>query len=344
MRMILDVLSETGITATAGIGTNLYLCKIAMDIVAKHVKPDEDGVRIGELDEITYRKLLWAHRPLTDFWRVGLGYAKKLETYGLYTMGDIARCSLGKPGEYYNEDLLYKLFGINAELLIDHAWGWEPCRMADVKAYKPETNSICSGQVLQCPYTSDKARLVVQEMADMMALDLVDKGMVTDQLVLTVGYDIDNLTDPKIRKSYKGPVTTDRYGRKVPKHAHGTQNLKMPTSSSLQLMAAAEELYDRIINKHLLVRRITLTANRVVVENSVKKQDTFEQMDLFTDYAKREAEEKKEQQELEKEKKLQRAMLDIKKKYGKNAVLKGMNLQEGATARNRNGQIGGHRA
>ena len=335
---------ETGITATAGIGTNLYLCKIAMDIVAKHVKPDEDGVRIGELDEITYRKLLWAHRPLTDFWRVGPGYAKKLETYGLYTMGDIARCSLGKPGEYYNEDLLYKLFGINAELLIDHAWGWEPCRMADVKAYKPETNSICSGQVLQCPYTSDKARLVVQEMADMMALDLVDKGMVTDQLVLTVGYDIDNLTDPKIRKSYKGPVTTDRYGRKVPKHAHGTQNLKMPTSSSLQLMAAAEELYDRIINKHLLVRRITLTANRVVVENSVKKQDTFEQMDLFTDYAKREAEEKKEQQELEKEKKLQRAMLDIKKKYGKNAVLKGMNLQEGATARNRNGQIGGHRA
>ena len=335
---------ETGITATAGIGTNLYLCKIAMDIVAKHVKPDEDGVRIGELDEITYRKLLWAHRPLTDFWRVGPGYAKKLETYGLYTMGDIARCSLGKPGEYYNEDLLYKLFGINAELLIDHAWGWEPCRMADVKAYKPETNSIGSGQVLQCPYTSDKARLVVQEMADMMALDLVDKGMVTDQLVLTVGYDIDNLTDPKIRKSYKGPVTTDRYGRKVPKHAHGTQNLKMPTSSSLQLMAAAERLYDRIINKHLLVRRITLTANRVVVENSVKKQDTFEQMDLFTDYAKREAEEKKEQQELEKEKKLQRAMLDIKKKFGKNAGLKGMNLQEGATARNRNGQIGGHRA
>lgn len=335
---------ETGITATAGIGTNLYLCKIAMDIVAKHVKPDEDGVRIGELDEITYRKLLWDHRPLTDFWRVGPGYAKKLETYGLYTMGDIARCSLGKPGEYYNEDLLYKLFGINAELLIDHAWGWEPCRMADVKAYKPETNSICSGQVLQCPYTSDKARLVVQEMADMMALDLVDKGMVTDQLVLTVGYDIDNLTDPGIRKSYKGPVTTDRYGRKVPKHAHGTQNLKMPTSSSLQLMAAAEELYDRIINSHLLVRRITLTANRVVVESSVKKQDTFEQMDLFTDYEKREAEEKKEQQELEKEKKLQRAMLDIKKKYGKNAVLKGMNLQEGATARNRNGQIGGHRA
>ena len=335
---------ETGITATAGIGTNLYLCKIAMDIVAKHVKPDEDGVRIGELDEITYRKLLWDHRPLTDFWRVGPGYAKKLETYGLYTMGDIARCSLGKPGEYYNEDLLYKLFGINAELLIDHAWGWEPCRMADVKAYKPETNSICSGQVLQCPYTSDKARLVVQEMADMMALDLVDKGMVTDQLMLTVGYDIDNLTDSGIRKSYKGPVTTDRYGRKVPKHAHGTQNLKMPTSSSLQLMAAAEELYDRIINSHLLVRRITLTANRVVVESSVKKQDTFEQMDLFTDYEKREAEEKKEQQELEKEKKLQRAMLDIKKKYGKNAVLKGMNLQEGATARNRNGQIGGHRA
>ena len=335
---------ETGITATAGIGTNLYLCKIAMDIVAKHVKPDEDGVRIGELDEITYRKLLWDHRPLTDFWRVGPGYAKKLETYGLYTMGDIARCSLGKPGEYYNEDLLYKLFGINAELLIDHAWGWEPCRMADVKAYKPETNSICSGQVLQCPYTSDKARLVVQEMADMMALDLVDKGMVTDQLVLTVGYDIDNLTDPGIRKSYKGSVTTDRYGRKVPKHAHGTQNLKIPTSSSLQLMAAAEELYDRIINSHLLVRRITLTANRVVVESSVKKQDIFEQMDLFTDYEKREAEEKKEQQELEKEKKLQRAMLDIKKKYGKNAVLKGMNLQEGATARNRNGQIGGHRA
>ena len=338
------IYEKTGITATAGIGTNLYLCKVAMDIVAKHVTPDADGVRIGELDEITYRKLLWSHRPLTDFWRVGPGYARKLETYGLYTMGDIARCSLGKPGEYYNEDLLYKLFGINAELLIDHAWGWEPCRMADVKSYKPETNSICSGQVLQCPYTSDKARLVVQEMADMMGLDLVDKGMVTDQLVLTVGYDIDNLTDPKIRKSYRGPMTTDRYGRQVPKHAHGTQNLKYPTSSSMQLMAAAESLYDRIINTQLLVRRITLTANRVVVENSVKKQETFEQMDLFTDYAKREAEEKKEQQELEKEKKLQRAMLDIKKKYGKNAVLKGMNLQEGATARNRNGQIGGHKA
>ena len=341
MRKIYD---ETGITATAGIGTNLYLCKIAMDIMAKNVKPDADGVRIGELDELTYRKQLWNHRPLTDFWRVGPGYAKKLESYGLYTMGDVARCSLGKPGEYYNEDLLYRLFGINAELLIDHAWGWEPCRMMDVKAYKPETNSICSGQVLQCPYTSDKARLVVQEMADMMGLDLVDKGMVTDQLVLTVGYDIANLTDPKIRRLYKGAVTTDRYGRKVPKHAHGTQNLKLPTSSSLQLMAAAEGLYDRIINTHLLVRRITLTANRVVVENSVKRQENFEQLELFTDYTKREAEEKKEQQELEKEKKLQRAMLDIKKKYGKNAVLKGMNLQEGATARNRNGQIGGHKA
>ena len=339
-----NIYEQTGITAAAGIGTNLYLCKVAMDIVAKHVAPDADGARIGELDELTYRKLLWDHRPLTDFWRVGPGYSRKLESYGLYTMGDIARCSLGKAGEYYNEDLLYRLFGINAELLIDHAWGWEPCRMEDIKAYKPETNSICSGQVLQCPYTSEKARLVVQEMTDLMALDLVDKGLVTDQLVLTVGYDIDNLTDPKIRKLYKGAVTTDRYGRQVPKHAHGTQNLKYPTSSSMQLMAAAEELYDRIINSHLLVRRITLTANRVTGENAVKKEEAFEQMDLFTDYKKRENEEKKEKAELEKEKKLQHAMLDIKKRYGKNAVLKGMNLQEGATARSRNSQIGGHKA
>lgn len=343
-KMIHDVYTNTGITATAGIGTNLYLCKIAMDIVAKHIEPDENGVRIAELDEMTYRRLLWSHRPLTDFWRVGGGYAKKLEEHGIFTMGDIARCSLGGPGEYHNEALLYRLFGINAELLIDHAWGWEPCTIADIKAYKPESSSIGSGQVLHCPYTADKARLVVREMADMLALDLVDKGLVTDQMVLTVGYDIENLTQDEESRSYTGQVTTDRYGRKIPKHAHGTANLGRQTSSAKLITDGVMELYDRIVDPKLLVRRLNLTANRVTAEREISQKETFEQLDLFTDY---EAEQKKRREEeavLEKERRMQQAVLSIKKKFGKNAVLKGMNLEEGSTAVDRNNQIGGHKA
>lgn len=344
MMMIRDVLKTTGITATAGIGTNLYLCKIAMDIVAKHIEPDEDGVRISELDEMAYRRKLWSHKPITDFWRVGQGYAKKLAEYGLYTMGDVARCSVGKANELYNEDLLYKLFGINAELLIDHAWGYEPCTIDQIKAYKPETNSICTGQVLHCPYDFDKTRLVVKEMTDLMALDLVDKGLVTDQIVLTIGYDIDNLTDPARRKKYKGAVTTDRYGRKVPKHAHGTINLKRQTSSTQMLMDAVMELYDRIVDKDLLIRRINITANKLVDEHTVTNDDAYEQLDFFTDYEAVKKQREKEEADLERERHMQEAMLNIKKKYGKNAILKGMNLQEGATAKDRNAQIGGHKA
>ncbi|WP_373261764.1 Y-family DNA polymerase [Hungatella hathewayi] len=343
-RMVMDVLKETGITATAGIGTNLYLGKVAMDIVAKHIAPDENGVRIAELDEDSYRRILWTHRPLMDFWRVGRGYARKLEAAGLYTMGDIARCSLGKPTDYHNEELLYKLFGINAELLIDHAWGWEPCTMADVKAYKPETNSTGSGQVLQCPYDYAKARLIVQEMTDLLVLDLVDKGLVTDQVVLTVGYDIENLTRPEISNKYKGAVTTDYYGRRVPKHAHGTVNLNRQTSSTKLIMDAAMDLYDRIVDQELLVRRIYITVNHVVEESSISRQESFEQMDLFTDYEALQKQRELEEQELERERQLQKAVLDIKKKFGKNALLKGMNLEEGAMTIERNHQIGGHKA
>lgn len=343
-KIILDVLQTTGITATAGIAPNLYLCKIAMDIVAKHIVPDKNGVRIAELDELSYRQLLWSHRPLTDFWRIGKGYITKLEANGIYTMGDVARCSIGKPNEYYNEELLYKLFGINAELLIDHAWGWEPCTMADIKAYRPVSSSTGSGQVLQCPYDFQKTRLVVQEMTDQLMLDLVDKGLVTDQLVLTVGYDIENLTNPDILKLYKGEIITDHYGRRLPKHAHGTANLGRQTSSTMLAMNAVMELYDRIVDRHLLVRRINLTANHVVEESSVKAKPAFEQLELFTDY---EALQKKKQEEdvqLQREKQLQQAMLTIKKKYGKNAILKGINLEEGATAKERNKRIGGHKA
>ena len=343
-RLIRSVLEETGITATAGIGTNLYLCKIAMDLVAKHTEPDEDGVRIAQLDEDSYRRQLWAHRPLTDFWRVGRGYARKLEENGLYTMGDIARCSLGKANEYHNEELLYRLFGVNAELLIDHAWGWEPCTMADVKAYKPETNSLCAGQVLRCPYTSEKASLVVREMTELLALDLVDRGLVTDQLVLTVGYDIENLADPVKRGRYRGEVTTDRYGRRVPKHAHGTANLGRQTSSAMLLTEAVMELYHRIVDENLLVRRITVSANRVTAEAAAAKKEQFEQLDLFTDYEAQQEQKAKEEAALERERSMQEALLSIKKKFGKNAVLKGMSLREGATARERNNQIGGHRA
>lgn len=343
MTMILDVLKTTGITSTAGIGTNMYLCKIAMDIVAKHIEPDKDGVRIAELDEISYRRQLWNHRPLTDFWRVGKGYAKKLEEHGLFTMGDIARCSIGKSNELYNEELLYKLFGINAELLIDHAWGYEPCTMEQVKAYKPETNSVCSGQVLHCPYDFDKAKLVVKEMTDLMVLDLVDKGLVTDQIVLTIGYDVENLTDLDRSRKYNGDVTIDRYGRRVPKRAHGTTNMKRKTSSTMLITDAVVELYDRIVDKNLLIRRINITANRLVDENSAKKEDKYEQLDLFTDYKAKEQEKVKEEAALEREKRMQQTMLTIKKKFGKNAILKGINLQEGATAKDRNEQIGGHK-
>ena len=342
--MMQDVLQATGITATAGIGANLYLCKVAMDIVAKHIEPDQNGARIAELDETSYRRLLWNHRPLTDFWRVGKGYARKLEEHGIYTMGDVARCSVGKPNDYHNEELLYRLFGVNAELLIDHAWGWEPCTMAEIKAYKPAANSIGSGQVLQCPYDSGKAKLVVREMTDLLVLNLVDKGLVTDQMVLTVGYDIENLTDPDIRKGYQGEIVTDRYGRKIPKHAHGTVNLDRKTSSTMLILDAVMDLYDRIIDHNLLVRRIYVTACHVTEESAAPEQPAFEQLDLFTDYQALEQKKQEEEAKLNREKQLQQAMLGIQKKYGKNAVLKGMNLEEGATARERNRQIGGHKA
>lgn len=343
-RIIQDVDKTTGITATAGIGTNLYLCKVAMDIMAKKVEADEDGVRIACLDEMSYRHNLWGHRPLTDFWRVGKGYRKKLEENGLYTMEDIARCSLGKVNEYHNEDLLYRLFGVNAELLIDHAWGWEPCTIADVKAYKPENNSIGSGQVLHSPYTFEKARIIVMEMADLLVLDLVDKGLVTDQIVLTIGYDIENLNDSKIAKEYKGEIKIDHYGRKVPKHAHGTTNLSKKTSSTKLIIEAVLELYDQIVNPKLLVRRVTLTANHVVDEKNAMEENFYEQIDLFTYYNFDEQKQQEELEELEREKRIQKAVLDIKKRYGKNAILKGMNLQEGATTMERNHQIGGHKA
>lgn len=344
MKMILDVLKTTGITATAGIGTNLYLCKVAMDIEAKHIPADSNGVRIAELDEMSYRRSLWHHRPLTDFWRVGRGYQKKLESIGLYTMGDIARCSIGGPRDYYNEDLLYKLFGVNAELLIDHAWGWEPCTIADIKAYKPESKSVGAGQVLQCPYTFEKARLVVHEMADSLALDLVSKRLVTDQVVLTVGYDVDNLKDPEHRNKYHGEIKTDRYGREIPKHAHGTGNMKQYTSSSHLIIQAVLDLYDRIMDRDLLVRRINLVATHVIPESEARQETQYEQLSLFTDYSAQEDEDEKEKKDLEKERKMQEAMLEIKKKFGKNAILKGMNLQDGATAKERNSQIGGHKA
>lgn len=343
-KMIQEILGETGIVATAGIGTNLYLCKVAMDIEAKHVAPDQDGVRIAWLDEMEYRRRLWSHRPLTDFWRVGRGYAGKLEENGLYTMGDIARCSLGGPGDYHNEELLYRLFGINAELLIDHAWGYEPCTIADVKAYKPEASSMGSGQVLHCPYDFDKAKLIVREMTDLLALDLVDKGLVTNQMVLTIGYDVESLKNPEICKGYKGPVTTDHYGRKVPKHAHGTANIGRWTSSSRLIMDAVMELYDRIVDRNLLVRRVTVAAGRVAEERQMAEEESYEQLDIFTDYEALSRQREEEEAALDRERKMQEAVLAIKKKFGKNAILKGMNLTEGATTVARNGQIGGHKA
>lgn len=340
VKIIRDVFETTGITAAAGIGTNLYLCKIAMDIGAKHTAPDENGVRIAQLNELTYRQMLWDHRPLTDFWRIGRGYAKKLQELGLETMGDIARCSLGKETDYYNEELLYRVFGINAELLIDHAWGWEPCTMADIKAYRPETNSIVSGQVLQCPYSWEKARLVIKEMADSLALGLVEKGLAAKQVVLTIGYDIENLKDRGIQDQYAGEVVTDRYGRKIPKHSHGTANLEKATASSEKMMEEALKLYDRIANRKLLIRRLSITAGQVAPEASFREEEAWEQLSLFTDYKAKE----REQERSEREKRLQKAVVDIKKKYGKNAVLRGMSLEDGATAIERNRQIGGHKA
>ena len=328
MKMMREVLKETGITATAGIGTNLYLAKIAMDIMAKKADPDEDGVRIAELDEMSYRRHLWDHRPLTDFWRVGKGYAKKLEAAGLFTMGDVARCSVA------NEEILYGMFGVNAELLIDHAWGWEPCTLDMVKAYEPEDRSFSSGQVLMEPYSFDKARVIVYEMSDAMALDLVEKRMVTDQVVLTVNYE--NLDSQN--KGWKGEVMTGYYGKKVPKPAHGTENLSRTTSSGKLIVEAALKIFDRTVDRSLLVRRITIVVNHVLQEDQVPQQ--YEQLDLFTDYAARE----KEEEKLEKERSMQEAMLKIKNRYGKNAILKGVNFEEGATGRERNRQVGGHKA
>lgn len=335
MKMVLDVLETTGITATAGIGTNLYLCKIAMDIYAKHCVPDKNGVRIAELDEMSYRRILWDHRPLTDFWRVGRGISKKLEEHGMYTMGDVARCSVGRESDYYNEDLLYKLFGVNAELLIDHAWGWEPTEISDIKSYRPESSSLSSGQVLQEPYEFSKAKLVLKEMADLLSLELVSKRIVTDQIVLTVGYDIESL-----KKSYLGAVETDRYGRKIPKTAHSSENIGRYTSSTKLICETAMSLFDRIVDKDLLVRRMYIVANHIITENDAEKEREYVQLNLFSDTEKQEAEEN----ELKKEKDMQRAILKIKSKYGKNSIIKGMNLKEGATALERNRQIGGHKA
>ena len=333
-KIIKEVLNKTGITATAGIGTNLYLCKVAMDIVAKHIQPDSNGVRIAELDEMSYRRMLWNHKPITDFWRVGHGYANKLEAYGMYTMGDVARCSIN------NEDLLYKLFGINAELLIDHAWGWEPCTISDIKSYKPSTNSISSGQVLQMPYTYEKGMLIVKEMTDLLVLDLVEKRLVTNQIVLLIGYDIENLTNPQISSSYLGEVVTDYYGRKVPKSAHGSTNLKKYNSSTRLITDAVIELYKKIVDKNLLIRRVNITANHVISEGEVQEQP--EQLSIF-DYEESVEDSAKENAELEKERRVQESVIAIHKKHGKNSLLKGMNFESGATTIERNNQIGGHK-
>ncbi len=336
MKLIRRVLARTGITATGGIGPNLYLAKIAMDIMAKHIEADKDGVRIAELTVESYRQNLWSHRPLRDFWRVGAGYARSLEKYGIFTMGDIARCSLA------NEELLYRLFGVNAELLIDHAWGYEPCTIAEIKAYRPEGKSVGSGQVLQDPYTNEKALLVTREMADSLGFDLLAKNLKTAKLVLTVGYDIENLTNPSIRSRYHGEIKTDNYGRSVPKAAHGTINLDHATSSSVLIRKAAEDLFNRIVNPILLVRRINMSA--VITEESEQKtQDSEAQHDLFGSFGEGPAPQKTSAQE-EKEDKVRKAILAVREKFGKNALIKGMNLEEGATGQLRNNQIGGHKA
>lgn len=352
-RMIKSVTEETGIPAAAGVGTNLYLAKVAMDIVAKHIPVDDDGVRVAELDEMSYRRRLWDHRPITDFWRVGKGYAAKLHDNGLYTMGDIARCSVGGPADFHNEELLYRLFGVNAELLIDHAWGWEPCGMADIKGYRPASESMGCGQVLQEPYSWEKARLVVCEMAESLVLELVDKELVTDQMVLTVGYDATNLSDPAVAAQYRGPMRTDSYGRRLPRHAHGTVNMECMTSSSKKLCKSIMGLYDSIVDRRLLVRRINISANHIVKKDSIGAEKMAEQLSLFDSVGgdglfkvsgdaaiSRESIE----DEQERERKVQETVLRVKKKFGKNALVKGMSLEEGATAMERNRQIGGHKA
>lgn len=336
MTLIREVLRETGVTATAGIGTNLYLCKVAMDIVAKKMKPDADGVRIAELDEMSYRRQLWNHTPLTDFWRVGRGTVNRLAQCGIQTMGDIARCSIER------ENLLYKLFGVNAELLIDHAWGWEPVTMNLIKAYRPETHSISNGQVLTSAYSVEKARIVVLEMADALSLELIDKGLVTDQIVLHISYDTESLRDPVISNKYRGRVSVDHYGRRVPFHAHGTANIDSPTSSSQKLTEKIAALFDRIVNPILLVRRINLSANHVIRENDPKARPKPVEADLFTDFDELERKERDEQLQLERERRRQQAVLTIKKRFGKNAILKGLNYTDGATQKQRNQQIGGH--
>ena len=336
--LIKEVLAETGVTATAGIGTNLYLCKVAMDITAKHIPADKDGVRIAELDEMSYREKLWDHRPLTDFWRVGRGITEKLEKHGMLTMGDVALCSIK------NENLLYRLFGINAELLIDHAWGWEPCTISEIKAYKPQTNSISTGQVLQMPYDFEKAKLITREMADNLSLDLVEKKLATSQLVLVIGYDIENLTDIGRRKAYAGEIKTDFYGREVPKHARGTANIGRKTSSTRLITDAVTELFEKTVDKNLLIRRINLTACNVIRECDVINEEAPEQLSFFEDYEEKERKKAELENALDRERRMQDALIEIKQKYGKNAILKGMNYKDGATARDRNKQIGGHKA
>jgi DNA polymerase V len=342
-KILRDILKNTGITASAGIGTNLYLTKVAMDILAKKISVDKNGVQIAELDEMSYRKLLWSHRPITDFWRVGKGYAKRLERVGLYTMGDIARCSIGENTDFHNEDLLYKIFGKNAELLIDHAWGYEPCSIKDIKDYKPESKSISSGQVLHSAYTFNKGRLIVWEMTDMLALDLVSKRFVTNQMVLRIGYDRKSLSDPTIKKIYKGQTSTDAYGRVRPKSARGTINLDRYTSSAKLIIDAVLELYDNIVDESLLIRRVTISANNILNESEINVEEKAKQLNIFKDYDQLKKEKKEENIELSKERKIQEAILVIKEKYGKNAVIKGANLDEEATGLARNNQIGGHK-
>lgn len=338
-RIMHDVLQVTHITSTAGIGTNLYLCKVAMDILAKHAAPDERGVRIAELDEMSYRRLLWDHRPLTDFWRIGRGIARRLQSIGIDTMGKLAWQS------HHNEEVLYKMFGVNAELIIDHAWGWEPCTMEYIKAYRPESHSQSSGQVLNSPYTFAKARVVVHEMIDGVALDLLDKGLMTDQLVLTIGYDTESLKDAKISQAYKGPIHIDHYGRSVPKHAQGTRTLPAHTRSNRQLSEAVLELYDSIVNPILLIRRINIAINHVITEEQAQQiAKAPVQLNLFTDYQSIWQAKEREREFLAKEQRMQEAVLNIKKQFGKNALLKGLNFADGATARERNAQIGGHKA
>lgn len=338
MKIILDVLNTTGITATAGIGSNLYLCKVAMDIVAKHIPAGSNGVRIAELDEMSYRETLWSHRPLTDFWRIGRGYSKRLEEIGLFTMGDIARYSLS------NDEHLYKLFGKNAELIIDHAWGWEPCTIEAIKAYKPMNKSLCSGQVLDRPYKADEARLVIREMADSLALELCYKDLLTKQIVITIGYDIENIKDPSRRKKYKGKIVTDSYGRSIPVHSHGTINLEHFSSSCRTIMNSVDSLYTSIINPELLIRRINVTANSIIRRSDFVEEESKEQLDFFTDY--KALDEMKEQQKARENRELhlQLAVANLKNRFGKNSVLRLMNLEEGATAKSRNSKIGGHKA